>query len=37
MGRTRGAGAKEEGNLQSAVRASEGETAPGQAKEAAGR
>ena len=33
----RGAGARGEGNLQSPVRASDGETAPGRAKIAVGR
>ena len=37
MGRTRGAGAGGEGDLHSPVRASDGETAPGQAKGAVGR
>ena len=36
MGRTRGAGAGGERDLQSPVRASDGETAPGQAKIAMG-
>ena len=36
VGRTRGAGAGGEGDLQSLVRASDGKTAPGQAKDAVG-
>ena len=37
MGRTRGTGAEGEGNLQNPIRASDGETATGQAKDAVGR
>ena len=37
MGRTRGASAGGEGDLQSPVRASDGETVPGQAKIAVSR
>ena len=36
MGRTRGAGAGGEEDVQSPVRASDGEAAPGQAKDAVG-
>ena len=37
MGRTHDAGAGEDGDLQSPVRVSDGETAPGRTKDAVGR
>ena len=37
VGRTRGAGARKEGDLQSPVRESDREAAPGEAKDAVGR